>query len=56
VIDLFERGEHKMKSITLQVPDEVYEACEQMARKYGRTVEECVMEFMLKYGPKPRTK
>jgi hypothetical protein len=45
-----------MKSITLQVPDEVYEACQQMARKYGRTVEECVMEFMLKYGPKPRPK
>ncbi len=43
-----------MKSITLQVPDEVHEACQQMARKYGRTVEECVLEFMLKYGPKPR--
>lgn len=43
-----------MKSITLQVPDEVYEACQQMARKYKRTVEECVLEFMRKYGPKPR--
>lgn len=43
-----------MKSITLQVPDEVYEACQQMARKYKRTVEECVLEFLRKYGPKPR--
>lgn len=45
-----------MKTVTLQVPDEVFEVCQQMAVKYGRTVEECVMEFLLKYGPKPRPK
>ncbi|RMG45614.1 MAG: hypothetical protein D6723_18185 [Acidobacteria bacterium] len=43
-----------MKTITIEVPDEVYEACQQMAAKYGRTVEECVLEFIVKYGPKPR--
>ncbi len=45
-----------MKTVTLQVPDEVFEVCQQMAEKQGRTVEECVMEFLLKYGPKPRPK
>ena len=43
-----------MKTLTFQVPDEAYEACQQMAAKYGNTVEECVLEFLLKYGPKPR--
>ena len=43
-----------MKTLTLQVPDEVYEACRQMAKKYGRTVEEFVLEFSLKHRPKLR--
>lgn len=45
-----------MKTLTIQLPDEVYEACQKMAVKYGRTLEECALEFMVKYGPKPRTK
>jgi len=45
-----------MKTIILQVPEEVYEVCQQIMAKCGRTVEECVMEFLLKYGPKPRLK
>lgn len=43
-----------MKAVTIEVPDEVYEACREMAQKTGRTVEQCVMEFMLKYGPRPQ--
>lgn len=39
-----------MKTLTIQVPDEVYTACEAMAARTGRTVEYCVMEFLLKYG------
>lgn len=38
-----------MKTITLQVPDEVYEACVHMAQKHGRSTEEWVMQFLLKY-------
>jgi hypothetical protein len=43
-----------MKTITIQVPDEVYAACEREAALTGRTVEQCVMEFLLKYGPRPQ--
>ena len=43
-----------MKTLTFQVSDEAYEACQQMAAKYGNTVEECVLEFLLKYRPKSR--
>ena len=45
-----------MKTLTLQVSDEVYEACRRMAAKYGKTVEACVLEFLVKHGPKPRPK
>lgn len=45
-----------MKTVTVNVPDEVYEVCKEIAEKDGRTVEACVMEFMVKYGPKPRPK
>ncbi|MGQ9483124.1 hypothetical protein [Chloroflexus sp.] len=38
-----------MKTITLQVPDELYEACLYMVQKYGRSAEEWVMEFLLKH-------
>ncbi len=42
-----------MKTLTIQVPDEVYTACEAIAARTGRTVEYCVMEFLLKYGERP---
>ena len=45
-----------MKTVTFQVSDEVYEGCRRMAAKCGKTVEECVLEFLLKHGPKPRAK
>lgn len=43
-----------MKTLTFQVTDEVYEACRQMAAKYGGTVEQHVLRFLAKHGPKPR--
>ncbi|MCS6804877.1 MAG: hypothetical protein NZ823_07000 [Blastocatellia bacterium] len=43
-----------MKTLTFQVSDEVYEACQQMAAKYGGTTEQYVLEFLAKHRPKPR--
>ena len=45
-----------MKTVSFQVSDEVYEGCRRMAAKTGRTVEECVLEFLVTHGPKPRPK
>ncbi|MCS6922856.1 MAG: hypothetical protein NZM10_00605 [Fimbriimonadales bacterium] len=42
-----------MKTLTIQVPDEVYAACELIAQRTGRTVEECVLEFLTRYCPRP---
>ncbi|MCS6918347.1 MAG: hypothetical protein NZM28_01085 [Fimbriimonadales bacterium] len=39
-----------MKQITVSVPDEVYEACEQIAKRAGRPVELCVMEFLTRHN------
>lgn len=44
------------KVLTFEVADEVYEACQQMAAQYGGSAEEYALEFMLRYGPKPRPK
>lgn len=35
-----------MKQITLSVPDEVFTACEQIAKRTGRPVELCMLEFL----------
>ncbi len=35
-----------MKQITLSVPDEVFTACEQIAKRTGRPMELCVLEFL----------
>jgi hypothetical protein len=43
----------KMVTITLAVPDEVYAVCEREALRTGRTVEQCVSEFLLKHAPHP---
>ncbi len=40
-----------MRQITLSIPDEVYEACEQIAKRTGRPVELCVMEFLTRHSP-----
>ncbi len=43
-----------MKTITIEVPDEVYQACEEMARQQGRPVEALVLEFVLEHRFKPQ--
>ena len=45
-----------MKTLTFQVSDEVYEACQQIATKYGRTEEEVVLEWLAKRAKKKRPK
>lgn len=45
-----------MKTVAFEVPDEVYEACQQMAARHGKRVEECVLEFLARNGTKPRPK
>jgi hypothetical protein len=42
-----------MKTLTFEVSDALYEAFQQMAAKYGRTLEEVALEWMAKYAPKP---
>ncbi len=43
-----------MKTITIEVPDEVYQACEELARQQGRPVEALVLEFVLEHRFKPQ--
>ena len=43
-----------MKTLTFQVSDEVYEACQQIAAKYGQTEEEVVLEWLAKRVSKRR--
>jgi len=45
-----------MKTLTFQVSDEVYEACQQIAAQYGRTEEEVVLEWLAKRAKKKRPK
>jgi predicted transcriptional regulator len=45
-----------MKTLTFQVSDEVYEACQQIAAQYGRTEEEVVLEWLAKRAKKKHTK
>ena len=44
------------KAISSEVPNELYEVFERTAAQTGRTVEAVAIEFMAKYGPKPRPK
>ena len=44
-----------MKTLTFEVPDELLEAFEQMAAKYGRSVEAIALECLAKHAPKPRS-
>ena len=43
-----------MRTLTFEVPDELYEAFEQMAAKYGRSVEAVALESLAKHAPKSR--
>jgi len=43
-----------MRTLTFEVPDQVYEALEQMAAREGRPVEALVLEWLASHEPKPR--
>lgn len=43
-----------MKTLTFQVSDEVYEACQQIAVQYGRTEEEVLLEWLATRAKKKR--
>jgi hypothetical protein len=42
------------KTLTFEIQDEIYEAAQQMATKYGRTTEEMILEWLARHRPKPR--
>jgi hypothetical protein len=42
------------KTLTFEVPDELYEAFEQMAAKQGRTTEAVALEWLARNAPPPR--
>jgi hypothetical protein len=42
------------KTLTYEIPDELYAACEQIAARTGRTTEAVVLEYLAKHAPKPR--
>ena len=43
-----------MKTLTFEVSDALYEAFQQMAAKYGRTLEQVALEWLAKYAPQSR--
>ena len=43
-----------MKTLTFEVSDALYEAFQQMAAKYGRTLEEVALEWLAKHAPQSR--
>ncbi len=43
-----------MKTVTIELADEVYEALQQIAAKTGRSIGELALEWRAKYGPKLR--
>jgi len=45
-----------MKTLTFQVSDEVYQACQQIAAKYGQTEEGVLLEWLAKRTSEQRTK
>lgn len=45
-----------MKTLTFEVPDQLYEAFEQMAAKRGRSVEAIARELLAKSAPRRQAK
>jgi len=45
-----------MKTVTIEVSDEVYEVLQGIATKTGRSFEEVLLEWRVQIGPKPRPK
>jgi hypothetical protein len=44
------------KTLTFEIPDEIYEACEQIAARDGRTTEAVALEYLARHAPRPRPK
>ena len=44
------------KTLTFEVSDELYAACEQVAARTGRSTEAVVLEYLARRAPKPRPK
>ena len=43
-----------MKTLTFEVSDALYEAFQQMAAKYGRTLAEVALEWLAQHAPQAR--
>lgn len=43
------------KTLTFEVSDALYEAFQDMATKYGRSLEVVALEWLAQHTPKPRT-
>ena len=43
-----------MKTLTFEVSDALYEAFQQMAAKYGRTLAEVALEWLAQHAPQSR--
>jgi len=43
-----------MRTLTFEVPDQLYEAFEKMAAREGRSVEALALEWLARHEPKPR--
>jgi hypothetical protein len=44
------------KTLTFEIPDEIYELLQTVAGQMGRSTEEVALEWLARYGPKPRPK
>jgi predicted transcriptional regulator len=42
------------KTLTIELPDEVYDIIQKMAAQTGRSVEELALEWITRYGPRKR--
>ena len=43
-----------MKTITVQLPDEVYEVLEEISERHHKPIELLALEWLAKYGPRPK--
>ena len=44
------------RTLTFEIPDELYETFEKMAAKCGKSTEQVALEYLAKHAPKPRPK
>jgi len=44
------------KTLTFEIPDEIYAVLEERAEREGRTTEAVALEYLAKHAPKPRPK